>query len=59
MGKVIEANYVRLSERRSRDNGRFYIPDNDHGIAGNCEGIQQFFNGTMRIWYRWLNLKLF
>ena len=28
---------------------------NYYGIAGNCEGIRQFFDGTMRIWYRWLN----
>ena len=28
---------------------------NYYGIAGNSEGIRQFFDGTMRIWYRWLN----
>ncbi|MGE5606041.1 MAG: hypothetical protein ACM3YE_10150 [Bacteroidota bacterium] len=26
-----------------------------YGIAGNSEGIRQFFDGAMRIWYRWLN----
>ena len=28
---------------------------NYYGIAGNSEGIRQFFDGVMRIWYRWLN----
>ena len=28
---------------------------NYYGIAGNSAGIQQFFDGVMRIWYRWLN----
>lgn len=28
---------------------------NYYGIAGNSKGIQQFFDGVMRIWYRWLN----
>jgi RNA-directed DNA polymerase len=28
---------------------------NYYGIAGNSKGIRQFFNGSMRIWYRWLN----
>lgn len=28
---------------------------NYYGIAGNCKGLRQFFDGTMRIWYRWLN----
>jgi RNA-directed DNA polymerase len=28
---------------------------NYYGIAGNSKGIRQFFDGVMRIWYRWLN----
>lgn len=28
---------------------------NYYGIAGNSEGIEQFFDGAIRIWYRWLN----
>lgn len=28
---------------------------NYYGIAGNYKGIEQFFNGVMRIWYKWLN----
>ena len=28
---------------------------NYYGIAGNSKGIEQFFDGTMRIWYRCLN----
>jgi RNA-directed DNA polymerase len=28
---------------------------NYYGIAGNSNGIRQFFDGAMQIWYRWLN----
>lgn len=28
---------------------------NYYGIAGNYKSIEQFFNGVMRIWYKWLN----
>ena len=28
---------------------------NYYGIAGNYKSIERFFNGIMRIWYKWLN----
>ena len=28
---------------------------NYYGIAGNYKSIERFFNGVMRIWYKWLN----
>jgi hypothetical protein len=49
--KDMQTSLKGIAEQAKKDKGRRFT----NGIAGNSEGIRQFSDGVMRIWYRWLN----